>query len=84
MSAENPIFNSLYIEPLLHYDTDSDGGCDYTTIRNDQKKIKAVSAVTPTRQNGQKEGFDLNENSEVNIAHSKNLLPKRNPTWAYH
>lgn len=30
MSADNPILNSPYLEPKLHYDTDSEGSLDYT------------------------------------------------------
>ena len=58
MSADNPILNSPYLEPLLHYDTDSEGSLDYTSIRKGRRIFKADSAVIPTRQTGQKEVFE--------------------------
>lgn len=54
MSADNPILNSPYVEPLLHYNTDSEGSLDYTDIRKGRRIFKADSAVIPTRQTGQK------------------------------
>ena len=60
MSADNPILNSPYGEPLLHYNTDSEGSLDYTDIRKGRRIFKADSAVIPTRQMGQKKVFELN------------------------
>jgi len=33
MSSENPILNSPYDEPKLHYATDADGSLNYSNIR---------------------------------------------------
>jgi len=57
MSADNPILNSPYLEPKLHYDTDSEGSLDYTRIRQGRRIFKADIAVIPTKQTGQKEVF---------------------------
>jgi len=57
MSADNPILNSPYLEPKLHYDTDSEGSLDYTRIRQGHRIFKADIAVIPTKQTGQKEIF---------------------------
>lgn len=81
MSADNPILNSPYLEPLLHYDTDSEGSLDYTTIRKGRRIFKADSAVIPTRQTGQKEVFEWNEDAEEYITHIINLCRKETGLW---
>ena len=52
MSADNPILNSPYLEPKLHYDTDSEGSLDYTRIRQGRRIFKADIAVIPTTGSG--------------------------------
>ena len=32
MTNDNPILNSPYLEPKLHYDTDSEGSLDYNIV----------------------------------------------------
>ncbi|MBS1623145.1 MAG: DEAD/DEAH box helicase family protein [Bacteroidetes bacterium] len=81
MSAENPILNSPYHEPLLHYDTDSEGSLDYGRVCKGRRIFKADSAVIPTRQTGQKEVFEWNEDSEQYITHIINLCRKEVGQW---
>jgi type III restriction enzyme len=81
MSADNPILNSPYVEPLLHYNTDSEGSLDYTDIRKGRRIFKADSAVIPTRQTGQKEVFEWNEDAEEYITHIINLCRKEIGLW---
>ena len=81
MSADNPILNSPYAEPLLHYHTDSEGSLDYTDIRKGRRIYKTDSAVIPTRQTGQKEVFEWNENAEEYISHIINLCRKEIGLW---
>lgn len=81
MSADNPILNSPYVEPLLHYNTDSEGSLDYTDIRKGRRIFKADSAVIPTRQTGQKEVFEWNEDAEEYITHIINLCRKEVGQW---
>jgi type III restriction enzyme len=81
MSADNPILNSPYVEPLLHYNTDSEGSLDYTDIRKGRRIFKADSAVIPTRQTGQKEVFEWNEDAEEYITHIINLCRKEVGLW---
>ena len=45
MSADNPILNSPYVEPLLHYNTDSEGSLDYTDISKGRRVFKVDSAT---------------------------------------
>lgn len=81
MSAENPILNSPYTEPLLHYDTDSEGSLDYTSICKGRRIFKSDSAVIPTRQSGQKEAFEWNEDAEGYTTHIINLCRKEIGIW---
>jgi type III restriction enzyme len=81
MSADNPILNSPYLEPLLHYNTDSEGSLDYTDIRNGRRIFKADSAVIPTRQTGQREVFEWNEDAEEYMSHIINLCRKEVGLW---
>lgn len=81
MSADNPILNSPYVEPLLHYNTDSEGSLDYTSICKGRRIFKADSAVIPTRQTGQKEIFEWNEDIDEYIHHIINLCRKEVGQW---
>lgn len=81
MNADNPILNSPYVEPLLHYNTDSEGSLDYTDIRKGRRIFKVDSAVIPTRQTGQKEVFEWNEDAEEYITHIINLCRKEIGLW---
>ena len=81
MSADNPILNSPYLEPKLHYDTDSEGSLDYTRIRQGRRIFKADIAVIPTKQTGQKEVFAWNEDVEQYNTHLINLCRKELGLW---
>jgi len=81
MNADNPILNSPYLEPLLHYDTDSEGSLDYTRICRGRRIFKADAAVIPSRQTGQKEIFEWNEDAEEYITHIINLCRKEVGQW---
>jgi len=63
MASDNPILNSPYIEPKLHYDTDSEGSLDYNVIRQGRRIFKPHASVIPSRQSGQKEIFEWNDDS---------------------
>lgn len=81
MSADNPILNSPYAEPLLHYNTDSEGALDYTDERRGRRIYKTDSAVIPARQTGQKEIFEWNEDAEEYLTHIINLCRKEVGHW---
>jgi type III restriction enzyme len=81
MSIDNPILNNPYIEPFLHYNTDSEGSLDYTDIRKGRRIFKVSSAVIPTKQTGQKEVFEWNEDTEKYITHLINLCRKEVGQW---
>jgi len=81
MSADNPILNSPYYEPKLHYDTDSEGSLDYNRICNGRRIFKVDAAVIPNRQKGQKEVFEWNDDAEDYITHIINLCRKEVGVW---
>lgn len=81
MSADNPILNSPYVEPLLHYNTDSEGSLDYTDIRPGRRIFKNDTAVIPTRQTGQKEVFEWNDDAGEYLTHIINLCRKEVGLW---
>lgn len=81
MNAENPILNSPYNEPLLHYDTDSEGSLDYTCICKGRRIFKPDAAVIPTRQTGQKEAFEWNDDAAEYISHIINLCRQEVGLW---
>ena len=81
MVSDNPILNSPYLEPLLHYDTDSEGSLDYTRICKGRRIFKNDAAVIPSRQKGQKEIFEWNEDAEEYITHIINLCRKEVGLW---
>lgn len=81
MNSDNPILNSPYQEPLLHYSTDSEGSLDYKDIRKGRRIFKEDSAVIPSRQSGQKEVFDWNEDAEDYLTHIINLCRKEVGQW---
>jgi len=81
MPSDNPILNSPYDEPKLHYDTDSEGSLDYNNICKGRRIFKADSAVIPARQTGQKEIFEWNDDAQEYITHIINLCRKEVAIW---
>lgn len=81
MQTENPILNSPYLEPLLHYNTNSEGALDYSDICQGRRIFKEDSAVIPTRQTGQKEIFEWNEDAGIYKMHIINLCRKEVGKW---
>jgi type III restriction enzyme len=81
MTNDNPILNSPYTEPILHYDTDSEGSLDYNNICKGRRIFKSDSAVIPIRQKGQKEIFEWNDDAEEYGTHLINLTRKEVGKW---
>ncbi len=81
MSQDNPILNSPYHEPKLHYDTDSEGSLDYNNKCKNRRVFKADSAVIPTRQTGQKEIFEWNDDGGEYVSHIINLCRQEVGIW---
>jgi len=68
MTNDNPILNTPYLEPKLHYDTDSEGSLDYNIVCKGRRIFKRDVSVIPMRQKGQKELFEWNEDEQEYLA----------------
>lgn len=78
---DNPILNSPYEEPKLHYSTDIEGNLDYNSVVNGRRIFKPDIAVIPTRQKGQKDIFEWNDDAENYGTHIINLCRKEVSKW---
>ncbi len=81
MSSNNPILNSPYEEPLLHYHTDSQGSLNYEEVIKGRRIFKNDSAVIPNKQSGQKELFEWNEDAASYGTHIINLCRNEVGKW---
>jgi type III restriction enzyme len=81
MTSENPILNSPYEEPILYYDTDSEGSLDYGKICEGRRIFKPDTTVIPTRQTGQRELTEWNDDVEQYGTHLINLCRKEVSNW---
>ncbi len=81
MNINNPILNNPYLEPLLHYDTDSEGSLDYTKPCSGRRIFKTDAGVIPVKQTGQKQVFDTNQTAQAYNAHIINLCRKEIGVW---
>lgn len=81
MDSDNPILNSPYLEPSLHYATDKDGSLNYSDIRKGRRIFTTDIQVIPTRQGPQKEIFEVNDFSDEYQDHLINLCRKEVGKW---
>jgi type III restriction enzyme len=87
MNSDNPILNSPYMEPLLHYATvatgPEKGALDYTKIVKGRRIFNPESeGAIPTRQNNpQGQIFDINDFAEEYGTHIINLCRKEVGQW---
>ena len=61
MNSDNPILNSPYDEPLLHYATDTDGALDYNDIREGRRIYAPDISIIPKKQGPQTSIFEIND-----------------------
>ena len=61
MTSENPILNSPYDAPLLHYATDADGALNYQDIRQGRRIFTPDIQVIPAKQGPQGSIFEVND-----------------------
>lgn len=81
MSSENPILNSPYDEPKLHYATDVDGSLNYSDIREGRRIFTTDIQVIPTRQGPQGSIFEVNDFAAEYGTHIINLCRKEVGKW---
>jgi type III restriction enzyme len=61
MSDMNPILNSPYEAPQLHYATSHDGSLDYGDIRHGRRIFTPDIQPVPARQGAQRGVFEVND-----------------------
>jgi type III restriction enzyme len=81
MISENPILNSPYDEPTLHYATDADGSLNYEDIRKGRRIFTPDIQVIPTRQDSQSSIFEVNDFAAEYGEHLINLCRKEVGKW---
>lgn len=77
----NPILNSPYEAPLLHYHTNEKGELDYSDIREGRRIFVPDINVIPSRQGPQKQLFEINDFAPEHGLHLVNLLRKEVGKW---
>ena len=80
MSPENPILNSPYSEPKLHYATDPDGSLNYNDIRENRRIFTPDIQAMPSKQGLQVSIFEINDFTEYGT-HIINLCRKEVGKW---
>ncbi len=81
MSSENPILNSPYDEPLLHYATDIDGSLNYQDIRQGRRIFTPDIQVIPSKQGPQTSIFEVNDLATQYGDYLVNLCRKEVGQW---
>lgn len=81
MSSSNPILNSPYSEPHLHYSTAADGTLNYDDVREGRRVFVPDTQVIPIRQGPQKAMFDVNDEAESYSSHQVNLMREEVGKW---
>lgn len=81
MSSDNPILNSPYDEPKLHYATDADGSLNYNDIRAGRRIFAPDMQAMPSRQGPQGSIFEINDFSAEYGIHIINLCRKEIGKW---
>jgi len=77
---KNPILNSPYDEPELHYATDTDGALDYENIRDGRRIFTPHGGTIPEKQK-QTSVFDINDFNEEYGGELVNLIRKEIKLW---
>jgi type III restriction enzyme len=78
---DNPILNSPYDEPRLHYATAYDGSLDYSIIQKGRRPFDADQQAIPTRQPAQKSITFPTEGEDSRDRHLVNLCRKEISKW---
>ena len=80
--AQNPILNSPYLEPKLHYSTAEDGSLDYEVVIKSRRIFNPYDGqVIPVRQGAQNNlGFAEQSTPDIDN-HKINLCRKEISRW---
>jgi type III restriction enzyme len=79
--SDNPILNSPYLEPKLHYSTAEDGSLNYEVVIKGRRFFNPRGQVIPVRQGAQRDmGFAEQSTPELD-SHIINLCRKEVGKW---
>ncbi|MCS6978614.1 MAG: DEAD/DEAH box helicase family protein [Flavobacteriales bacterium] len=81
MNLENPILNSPYEEPKLHYATHHDGSLNYEDIRQGRRIFTPDIQAIPTKQGPQPSFFEVNDFAAEYGDHLINLCRREVGKW---
>ena len=82
MSTDNPILNSPYLEPTLHYATDEfDKSLNYNDVREGRRVFTPDIPIVPTKQGSQQKMLELNDFADDLEKHLINLCRKEVGLW---
>lgn len=81
MDSDNPILNSPYEAPQLHYATDAEGALDYSKIVKGRRIFTPDIQVIPVKQGPQQTMFEVNECAAEYGSHLINLIRKEVGAW---
>jgi type III restriction enzyme len=81
MNSDNPILNSPYEEPELHYATDNDGSLNYNKICDGRRIFTPDINAIPSRQGAQGSIFEINDYAEEYGTELVNLIRKEIGIW---
>ncbi len=77
----NPILNSPYEEPLLHYHTNEKGELDYEQIKEGRRIFVPDANAIPAKQGSQKGIWEVNDFEGDYGTHLVNLIRKEVSIW---
>src|SRR4051794_18431095 len=78
--ADNPILNSPYEVPTMHYATASDGSLDYSIVEKGRRPFDPENVVNPTRQPAQR-AMTFSDQGDPHQEHIINLCRKEISRW---
>ncbi len=81
MPNDNPILNSPYEEPLLHYATDDEGALDYSNIVNGRRIFAPDIQSIPVKQPPQQSFFEINDRAVEYSSELINQIRKEIGIW---
>lgn len=81
MNLENPVLNSPYKKPKLHYPTHLDGSLNYEDFRQSRRIFRPDIQAMPTKQGPQSSIFEVNDCAAEYGEHLINLCRKEVGKW---
>lgn len=81
MNADNPILNSPYEEPQLHYATDHEGSLNYNNVRQGRRLFAPERQPIPVKSGAQESLLEINDFAAEFEGHLVNLVRREVAQW---